>query len=361
MMKRFLAGVLAGVIIMGVAMFSIPAIAADLYKIDTTRTLTLKINGREIASDPPPLLINDRTYVPIRFVAEAMNMTVGFEDLTSTAIIENKIPGKFHGRVSYTVDGKTYPDHLAKVYLFPPTGDPIIQEATVAGTFDFGEIEGNEYTVLVVSGNVNGIPGSNVKGFLTEKAYQIEEGKAAALQTVNLFETKKLNQEFAFTESSMKVEVPTHPTSDSKDATDAKFGVSVYKIAQSSKLNSPEPGAVVCLFPPPPVEKWTDTEKVIQAVAGEDGRATFEAIPANTYRILTIAGTLEKTDLSGMYEPYDYDGRDEAKALAFLGEYFQDPVAARTLLAGTKAVVVGDSLDAYAKKDGGMSIGFLVH
>jgi hypothetical protein len=318
----------------------------------------LKVNGRLIASDPPPLLINDRTYVPIRFVSEAMNLTVGFDDATSTAIVENKTPGKFYGKVSYTVDGKTYPDHLAKVYLFPSTGDPIVQEATVAGTFDFGDVVGDEYTVVVVSGNVNGVARADVKAFLKE--YPIPMGKAAIMSTVNLFENKSMNQEFAFTESNVTVTVPTHPTSDSKDATDAKFGAYVTKMSLSSKVEIPEPGAIVCLFPPPPTEKWANIKNVLRSTSGEDGWARFEVVSANTYRVLTIAGTIEKEDQAGQTEPFDYDGIEEAKALAFLGEYFLDPVAARNELAGSKAAILKGDFDAFGNKDGKQGVCFLI-
>jgi hypothetical protein len=109
-----------------------------------------------------------------------------------------------------------------------------------------------------------------------------------------------------------------------------------------------------------PATKWTDTKNVLIAIADSEGWARFDEVPANTYRILVVAGTLEKTDLAGIFAPHDYDGVEEAKALAFMEEYFVDPVQARTLIGGTKAIRVAYSLDAFAKKDSGMSFGFLV-
>jgi len=352
----FIAGFLCAALIFGSVGY-----ATELMTIGT-RAVNLKINGRNVdTSKYPPLWIElpteSKTYVPIRLVAETLNMKVGFDDTTSTAIIENVTPGKFYGKVSYTVDGKTYPDDGAKVYLFPPTGDPIIRETTVSGNFDFGEIVGNEYTVVVVSGNVDGVARADVKAFL--KDYPIPTGKAAILSTANLFENKSLNQEFTFTESNVAIDIPTHPTSDSEDMTEAKFTANVYKVSLSTKVKSPEPGAVVCLLPPPPAEKWIDTKGVIQSTAGEDGVAVFETVPANTYRVLVIAGTLGKEDVAGQTSPFDYDGIEEAKALALLGEYFIDPVQARILLAGDKALKVAGSLDTFAAKDSAKGIGFL--
>lgn len=353
----FIAGFLCAALIFGSVGY-----ATELMTIGT-RAVNLKINGRNVdTSKYPPLWIElpteSKTYVPIRLVAETLNMKVGFDDTTSTAIIENVTPGKFHGKVSYTVDGKTYPDDGAKVYLFPPTGDPIIRETTVSGNFDFGEIVGNEYTVLVVSGNAEGSARADVKAFL--KDYAIPTGKAAIMSTVNLFENKSMNQEFVFTESDNAINITPHPISDSKDAVEARFTAKVYKTSRLTTLESPEPGAVVCLFPPPPSEKWTDSKSIIQMEVGEGGVGVLESVPANTYRLLTIAGTLEREDISGMMEPFDYDGREEAKALIFLGEYFKDPVAVRNELAGTKAVRVVDyTFNAYTDKNGFVGVGFL--
>jgi N-acetylmuramoyl-L-alanine amidase len=51
---------------------------------------TAKVNGKDKTLDAPPLLKNDRTLVPIRFVAEAMGTTVGWEQNTQTVYV-NKV------------------------------------------------------------------------------------------------------------------------------------------------------------------------------------------------------------------------------------------------------------------------------
>ena len=50
------------------------------------RMLVLK-NGQEFKIDAVPLLIKNRTYVPIRFVAEALDARVEWESNTQTVII----------------------------------------------------------------------------------------------------------------------------------------------------------------------------------------------------------------------------------------------------------------------------------
>lgn len=42
------------------------------------------INGKPLASDPPPIIRNDRTMVPFRAVFEALGLTVGWDDSTKT-------------------------------------------------------------------------------------------------------------------------------------------------------------------------------------------------------------------------------------------------------------------------------------
>lgn len=52
--------------------------------------IRIVVNGREISSDVKPRLINQRIYLPIRFVAEALDFSVDWESSTSTVNISNK-------------------------------------------------------------------------------------------------------------------------------------------------------------------------------------------------------------------------------------------------------------------------------
>ena len=48
---------------------------------------TAKINGVETALDAPAFIENSRTYLPVRFVAENLGATVGWDGTTSTVTL----------------------------------------------------------------------------------------------------------------------------------------------------------------------------------------------------------------------------------------------------------------------------------
>ena len=48
---------------------------------------TAKINGAEVALDSPAFIESSRTYLPVRFVAENLGATVGWDGTTSTATL----------------------------------------------------------------------------------------------------------------------------------------------------------------------------------------------------------------------------------------------------------------------------------
>ena len=49
---------------------------------------TATVNGETITNDVAPVIVNDRTMLPIRFIAEALGATVGWDKATKTATIE---------------------------------------------------------------------------------------------------------------------------------------------------------------------------------------------------------------------------------------------------------------------------------
>ena len=48
---------------------------------------TAKVNGVEITLDSPAFIENSRTYLPVRFVAENLGATVAWDGVTSTATL----------------------------------------------------------------------------------------------------------------------------------------------------------------------------------------------------------------------------------------------------------------------------------
>ncbi len=79
------------------------SLGAEVEWEGTTKTITLKkgttiiimrinvgtatINGQTVNLDVPPLLYNDRTFVPLRFVSQALGNEVGWNDQTRTVSI----------------------------------------------------------------------------------------------------------------------------------------------------------------------------------------------------------------------------------------------------------------------------------
>ncbi|MDF3001727.1 MAG: hypothetical protein K0Q48_1846 [Bacillota bacterium] len=49
------------------------------------------VNGNQAAMDVPALIINDRTMIPLRFVAESLNCGIGWDDLTRTVSIQSPV------------------------------------------------------------------------------------------------------------------------------------------------------------------------------------------------------------------------------------------------------------------------------
>ena len=57
-------------------------------------SLTAKKNGETITLDQAAVIVGDRTYVPLRFIAESVNLKVNFDEKTTTVTIEEKEPEK---------------------------------------------------------------------------------------------------------------------------------------------------------------------------------------------------------------------------------------------------------------------------
>jgi len=78
----------------------------------------LIINGREVLPDVPPVIVSDRTLVPVRFIAEALGFTVGWDGaagkvtLTGRRVIQLTV-----GQAQATVDDAPVPLDVAPVNL----------------------------------------------------------------------------------------------------------------------------------------------------------------------------------------------------------------------------------------------------
>lgn len=82
-MKKKIALLLAAV--MSVSMIATAASADDEYT-----QVTLKVEGNVVETDQPAVIVDSRTMVPVRVVAETLGCTVDWEAETKTAIFEQK-------------------------------------------------------------------------------------------------------------------------------------------------------------------------------------------------------------------------------------------------------------------------------
>ena len=49
------------------------------------------VNGEEVTLDSPAFIENDRTYTPVRFIAETLGVTVDWDEATQQVIITKEV------------------------------------------------------------------------------------------------------------------------------------------------------------------------------------------------------------------------------------------------------------------------------
>ena len=85
-MKKFFKGVLIGAISSALLIASVPAIAESINV--AFNKIKVTVNGKPVTADN--VLINGRTYVPLRAISEILNKDVVWNGETSTASINDK-------------------------------------------------------------------------------------------------------------------------------------------------------------------------------------------------------------------------------------------------------------------------------
>lgn len=81
-MKKFILGTITGA-----AIASTVAIAATYTA--APATFKVLVNGKEFTSDPPAMVINDRTYLPLRAIGNALGVPVDWNDELKQAEVGN--------------------------------------------------------------------------------------------------------------------------------------------------------------------------------------------------------------------------------------------------------------------------------
>lgn len=92
-MKKFISGTLTGAILTGTIAF------AATYSGETA-PFKVFVNGNEFTSDPPAVVINDRTYLPLRAVGDALGVPVEWNEEARQVEVGTKAPSVVEGKYS---------------------------------------------------------------------------------------------------------------------------------------------------------------------------------------------------------------------------------------------------------------------
>lgn len=72
-MKKFIFGVIIGVMLTSTISFAVSYVAEPA-------PFKVVVNGKEFTSDPPAMVINDRTYLPLRAIGDALGVPVEWNE-----------------------------------------------------------------------------------------------------------------------------------------------------------------------------------------------------------------------------------------------------------------------------------------
>ncbi|MED0756896.1 stalk domain-containing protein [Aneurinibacillus thermoaerophilus] len=148
--KYYISGVLTGAVL-----FSGIALAANPIK--------LIVNGQQINSDVPPQVINGRTMIPARPLAEALGATVEWDAKNNAVMItSNNAPSKNVASVDLVNTLKPYKLHRATIDTVTVTGKSFTNAYLLQ---DEGEVNWNldgQYKKLTLS---TGVPDDDTSGY----------------------------------------------------------------------------------------------------------------------------------------------------------------------------------------------------
>lgn len=79
-MKKFLAGLLAGLLVAALLATAAPALAGIHGQFQGLDMVRMFVDGREVQGDTPAVILGGRTMVPVRFVSEALGAKVNWDE-----------------------------------------------------------------------------------------------------------------------------------------------------------------------------------------------------------------------------------------------------------------------------------------
>lgn len=84
-MKRFILGFLCGTLLFG----GVSSLAQNEIIQAVLSDIKVQLNGSQMQLNDPVIVYNDKTYVPVRQIAEAIGKEVSFDDTSRTVLIGN--------------------------------------------------------------------------------------------------------------------------------------------------------------------------------------------------------------------------------------------------------------------------------
>ena len=116
--KRLITIVLAVTSIMTVCALSVSAASSD--------SICVKVNGKTVSfPDQRPIIQDDRTLVPIRFVAEALGHDVEWNETDNSAVIDNGKIILYIGTNKAKINGKSVTLDVASTIIRDRTMVPL--------------------------------------------------------------------------------------------------------------------------------------------------------------------------------------------------------------------------------------------
>lgn len=159
-MKKFVCGFLAGALIFG----SIASFAASY--VAETAGFKVMVNGKEFTSDPPALVVEGRTYLPLRAIGDALGVPVGWNEelaqaevgtapLEETSYSRNN-PAPLNTVQTYTQENEyLLNDYSAAIRVMEAIrGDAAWEKIKEANMFNSEPEEGYEYVLVKVAFSV---------------------------------------------------------------------------------------------------------------------------------------------------------------------------------------------------------------
>lgn len=183
--KKFLSGFAAGAIVFG----TVGALAASYVAVPAE--FKVFVNGKEFTSDPPALVVEDRTYLPLRAVGDALGVPVNWnaelgqaEDGTTTAQTDTttysrsnpapvNVVQQYTQNISYATDNHTIGIRIMETIR----GDKAWEMIKAANMFNDEPQEGYEYVLIKAAVSVLSVQNDN--------AFNVSEYKFAAFSSNN--------------------------------------------------------------------------------------------------------------------------------------------------------------------------------